>query len=309
MSPRTATREIAIPLRDFSGGIQGGVSERGLRRINWLSAADNLYGRPYRGLRVRPGTRDLSSAVLSDAPHSLMGFYSGGGNKLFVGADAKILEVTSTAYTLQTLPGGHPASSDIYTHTNLDGVLVATQRTGALGPLMYDGAWKELKLPKPTDTIGFAADSAIIAPAIGVDVGDHYYRIRWRFAKGSSLVGPTSAKHTVAAPNRTVNINAGLTASGRSDYIGWTLERTKVSGTVTGPVWFVKDGTGTTTTDGTAGASLGYVADGGLHGEPPHGDGIASFTNRLWLWAGATIYVSQAAFRDLEATGIANFIA
>lgn len=303
MSPRHATQEITLSVRDFSGGIRGGISERGLSRINWLAAADNYYGRPYRALRVRPGSRDLSTAILSDEPHSLMGFYSSGGNKLFVGAAAKIFEVTSSAYTLQTLPASHPALSDIFTHTNLDGMLVATQRGGSLTPLMYDGAWKELKLPKPTDAIGFAADSGVTPPVVGVDVGDHYYRIRWRFAKGSSLVGPVSAKRTIAAPNRTVNINAGLTASARSDYVGWTLERTKVNGTINGPFWFVKDGTGTTAIDDTPDASLGYMADEGLHGEPLHFDGITSFAGRLWGWAGSILYASQAAFGDLEATG------
>ena len=301
--PRHATQEIAIAIHDFSRGIVSGISERGIRNVNWAAAADNYYGRPYRGIRVRPGSRDLSAAILSDQPHSLMGFYSGGGNKLFVAAAAKLFEVTSSAYTPQTLPGSHPSSSDIFTHTNLDGVLVATQRGGALTPLMYNGAWEELKLPKPTDAIGFAADTA----GTGVDVGTHYYRIRWRFAKGSSLVGPVSAGRTVAINFQTVNINAGLTASTRGDYIGWTLERTKVNGTIAGPFWFVKDGTGTTTSDVTADASLGYLADEGLHGEPPHVDGITSFTNRLWGWAGSTLYASQAAFGDLEATGIANF--
>jgi len=301
--PRTVTREITLSLRDFSGGIKGGISERGISNPKFLAAADNFYGRPYRGLRVRPGSRALSSAILSDQPHSLMGFYSSGGNKLFVGAGQKILEVTSSAYTLQTLPGGHPGSSDIFTHANLDGMLLATQRTGSLTPLMYDGTWKELKLPKPTDAIGFAADTA----GTGVDVGTHYYRIRWRFAKGSSLVGPVSAGRTVVINVQTVNINAGLTASSRNDYVGWTLERTKVNGTIAGPFWFVKDGTGTTATDSTPDASLGYMADEGLHGEPLHFDGITSFTGRLWGWAGSTLYASQAAFGDLEATGIANF--
>lgn len=303
MSPRHATVEFPITLHDFSRGIVGGISERGSRNVNWLAAADNYYGRPLRGIRVRPGTRDLSTAVLSDSPHSLMGFYSGGGNKLFVAASNKILEVGSSAYTLQTLPGSHPASSDIFTHTNLDGVLITTQRTGALTPLMYDGTWKELKLPVPTVAIGFAADTA----GGSVDAGTHYYRIRWRFAKGSSLVGPVSAAHVVAGPNNTVNINAGLDASTRSDYLGWTLERTKVNGVAAGPFWFVADGTGTTFADTKADASLGYVADEGLHGEPPHFDGIAAHTNRLFGWSGSSLYASQRAFGDNEATGIANF--
>lgn len=308
--PRHATQEILLAIRDFSKGIVGGISERGISKIDFLAAADNLYGRPVRGMRVRPGSRDLSTAILSDQPHSLMGFYSGGGNKLFVGAAAKIFEVQTAAYPLQTLPGGHPASSDIFLHTNLNGLLVATQRGGALTPLTYDGtSWKELKLPRPVapaDNIGFAADSAIIAPALGVDAGDHYYRIRWRFANGSSLSGPVSAKHTVVAPNQTVNINAGLAGSARSDYIGWTLERTKANGTVNGPFWFVKDGTGAAATDDTADASLGYAADEGLHGEPVHFDGITAFAGRLWGWAGSLLYASQA-IGDLEATGIANW--
>lgn len=305
MSPRLKTHEITIPIDDFSRGIVGGISERGsTRKPNWLFQADNYYGRPFRGMRVRPGSRDLSTAILSDAPHSLMGFYSGGGNKLFVGASNKIFEVQSAAYPLQTLPGGHPVSSDIWSHTNLDGLLIATQRGGNLTPLRYDGAWLELKLPKPAAAVTFAADSA----GGGVDAGTHYYRVRWRYANGSSLVGPTSAAHVVAGPNFTVNIDANLTPGApRSDYIGWTLERTKVNGTVDGPFWFVADGTAATYADVTPDASLGYMADEGLHGEPPHVDGITSWTSRLVGWAGSLLYMSQHANGDLEATGIANW--
>lgn len=235
MPQRLQTAEIELAIEDFSRGTQSGVSERGIRRPNWLSGNDNVYGRPYRGLRVRPGSRDVSTATLSDPPHSLMAYYSSGGNKLFVAADNDIYEVTASAYTAQTLPASHLASSDILGHTNLDGVLITTQRGSALTPLMFDGAWKELKLPKPVAAIGFAADGA----GGSVDVGTHYYRIRWRFAKGSSLSGPVSAAHVVAGPNQTVNINAGLAASARSDYVGWTLERTKINGTAAGPWWFV----------------------------------------------------------------------
>lgn len=302
--PRKSTQEIQFAMRDFSRGIVGGISERGIAKVDWLAAADNYYGRPYRGLRVRPGSRDLSTAILSDQPHSLMGYYSGGGNKLFVGAAAKIFEIGSSAYTLQSLPSPHPASSDIFTHTNLNGVLVAVQRGGALTPLQYDGAWKELKLPVTVATIGFAADGAGGA----VDAGTHYYRIRWRFANGSSKAGPVSAAHVVAGPNNTVNINAGLDASARSDYIGWTLERTKINApSNAGPWWFVADGTALTYADTKADASLGYRVDEGLHGEPPHLDGITSFADRLVGWSGSYLYLSQATTGSPEGTGIANF--
>lgn len=307
MSPRHATVELLLAIRDFSGGVRSGISERGLKKINFLSGVDNLYGRPYRGLRVRPGSRDLSTAILSDKPHSLLGFYASGGNKLFVGAATTILEVTGTAYTLQTLPASHLASSDILTHTNLDGVLLVTQRGGALTPLMYDGAWKELKLPKPTLAVTFAADDAVGGGV--VDVGPHYYRVRWRYAHGASLVGPVSALHTVAAPNQSVHITANLLpATPRSDFIGWTLERTKVnSDGLVGPWWFVADGNSATYNDLKPDSSLGYIADEGIHGEPPHFDGLTNFAGRLWGWHGSQLLASQATNGDLEATGIANF--
>lgn len=300
--PRHATEEITIRMEDFSRGIMGGVSERGIRRPNWLSAADNLYGRPYRGTRVRPGSRNISSASLSNPPHSLMAFYSGGGNKLFVAESNVIREVTSTAYVLQTLPATHPAGSDIWSHINLNGLLITTQRGGDKVPIQYDGTWKELKLPKPAALITFAADSS---PG-SVDAGTHFYRIRWRFRDGSSLAGTVSAPRVVANPNNTVNINGGLAASSRSDYLGWTLERTKVNGTVNGPFWFVADGNTTTYADTKSDAQLGYMADEGLHGEAPHFDGITAFAGRLWGWVGSNLQCSQA-IGDLEATGIANF--
>lgn len=304
--PRHATQEISLALHDFSRGIVGGVSERGTRNVNWAAACDNLYGRPFRGLRVRPGSRDLSTAVLSDSPHSLMAFYSGGGNKLFVAAANRIFEIGGASYALQTLPGSHPATSDIFLHTNLDGILVATQRGGALTPLRYNGVWEELKLPKPTLALTFNVNAA----GGNVDVGTHYYRVRWRYANGSSLAGPGAAAPAVVggSGNYTISIATNLVpGSPRGDYIGWTLERTKVNGSANGPWWFVADGTAGTYLDAAADASLGYMADEGLHGEPHHFDGITSFTNRLWGWAGSYLYASQAAFGDLEATGIANF--
>lgn len=301
--PRHATQEIRLAINDFRRGLLGGISERAISKVDWLAGADNLYGRPFRGMRIRPGSRDISSAILSEQPHSLMAYYSSGGNKVFVAAENVIREATTSDYPLQTLPASHPANSDIFTHTNLDGVLIATQRGGALTPLMYDGAWKELKLPTPTDAIGFAADSA---PG-SVDAGTHYFRVRHRYAKGSTLAGPVSAGRVVAGPNFTVNINAGLVpASPRSDYVGWTLEMTKVNGTALGPWWFVADGTASTYAVTKSDAQLGYMADEGLHGQPPHFDGVTGFAGLLWGWSGSSLYASRD-IGDLEATGIANF--
>ena len=302
--PRLATKEIDLSMREFSRGVVGGVSERGISRVNWLAGADNLYGRPYRGMRVRPGSRDISTSYLIDAPHSLMGYY-GGTNKLFVGASNKIYEAQATAYPAQTLPATHPAGSDLWSHVNLNGLLVTTQRGGSKVPLEYDGAsWKELKLPKPASAPTFAANTNTGGV---VDVGVHYYRLRWRHANGNSMVGPVGTAPTVSAPNQTVNINANLVpGSPRDDYLGWTLERTKVNGTVNGPFWFEADGTATTYASISSDAQLGYMVDDGLHGEPPHVDGVTAFAGLLWGWAGSSLYASMN-IGDLEATGIANF--
>lgn len=307
--PRLATNEIELSIREFSRGILGGIAERGIARVNWLAGANNLYGRPYRAMRIRPGSRDVSIGYLVDQPHSLMAYYATGTSKVFVGSANKIHEVTETGYVLQTLTAGHPASSDYWSHVNINHVLVTTQRGGSKVPLQYDGAsWKELALPAPqagSDDVGFAADTG----GGGVDDGDHYYRVRWQYDNGSTIAGPASALHTVGSGNNTVHINAGLEpATPRDDYVGWTLERTKVNGNATdGPWWFVADGTGTTYTDDNSDASLGYIADEGAHSAPPHFDGVISFTERLWGWAGSSLYASQSSDGDVEATGIANF--
>src|SRR5207245_4422803 len=139
----------------------------------------------------------------------------------FVTAANTIHDVTPTGYPIQSLPASHLANSDILTHCNLNGILVATQRGGALTPLSYDGVWKELKLPKPGSAPAFAADSA----GGSVDAGTHYYRYRWRHANGSSLVSPVSAARVVANPNFTVNLLGLAPGSPRSAYIGFTVER------------------------------------------------------------------------------------
>jgi hypothetical protein len=306
--PRLATTEIVLALREFSRGILSGISERGVRAPNWLAGADNYYGRPFRAMRVRPGSRDISTGTLASAPHSLMGFYASGGNKLFVGVSNEIREAQAGAYALQTLPASHPSGSDIWSHTNLDSVLITTQRGGSLTPLMFDGtSWKELKLPKPSSGPTFGANSG--GGSVDARTNGPWYRVRWRHTKGSSLAGPATEAPDVIAATQTVNISANLRpASPRSDYVGWTLERTKVNGTIDGPYWFVADEIGTQSTyaDTKSDASLGYMADDGLHGEPPHLDGVTGFAGLLWGWTGSNLYASRD-IGDLEATGIANF--
>ena len=304
--PRHATQEILLEMREFSRGIMGGVSERGIARPNWLAAADNLYGRPYRAMSVRPGSRDATQSWLTREPHSLMAFYSVAVNRLFVGNGPGIDEAQASGYAPQTLPAGNLASSDILSHTNLNGLLIVTQRGGNKVPLEYDGtSWKELALPTPAVTPTFGADTNV-AGAI-VDVGTHFYRVRHRYNNGSTVAGTPTAAHVVGAPNQQVNITGGLNpASPRDDYVGWTLERTKVNGSVIGPWWFLADGSTATYADKSADADLGYIADDGFHIAPPHFDGLAAFTGRLWGWAGSGLHASQV-IGDVEATGISNF--
>lgn len=301
---RLATREVDFSMRDFSRGIVGGISERGIAHPNWVAAADNLYGRPFRMASIRPGSRNVSVGYLINPPTSLMAFYSAAFNKLFVADANQIHEITPTAYNLQTLPAGHPASSDLWSHANLNGLLVMTQRGGTKVPLEYDGvSWKELALPTPVA----APTIAGIVAAGAVDVGNHYYRVRRRHKNGSTLASPVSLVAAVTVPGTQTVQLSGLEPGGlRDDYLGWTLERSKVNGSNLGPWWWVTDGTGNTYNDVTADADLGYVADDGLHIQPPHFDGITAFAGRLWGWAGSSLQTS-AAIIDQEATGIANW--
>lgn len=134
----------------------------------------------------------------------------------------------------------------------------------------------------------------------------YYYRPRYRYTDGSSRAG-TPVSIAMGA-NTAVNIT-NMVNEIRSDYTGWTLERTKQGGTAAGPFYFVADAaTATTTTyaDTLADADLGYRAEENLHGTPPHMDGLIAFRDRLFGWAGSLLYASQAT-GDAEATGIANW--
>jgi hypothetical protein len=97
----------------------------------------------------------------------------------------------------------------------------------------------------------------------------------------------------------------------RSDYLGWTLERTKAGGTVNGPFYLVADSTTATTLtylDTKADGDLGYRCSDGdaVHGDAPHLDGLLAFKDRLVGWQGSNVWFSQAV-ADIEATGIANW--
>ena len=136
----------------------------------------------------------------------------------------------------------------------------------------------------------------------------YYYRQRYRFTHGS---GWATAPFSIAlGANTQVQFTTMANEAGaRGDYIGWTLERTKVGGTTAGPFYLVDDATFSTQAtynDVKADADLGYRVDDNVHGEAPHFEGLLAFKDRLVGWEGSNVWYSQAV-ADIEATGIANY--
>ena len=308
-------RRYTSRLLDFSGGIIGGISDYG-RRPKHLRASENVEPRPFGALASRGGTRRMTSATIASAPHTLMEWVGATGTSYKylarVGGAAGVLArfVGTSTLTAQTTPYALQIDARL-SHDQMQGSLIATEEAGTGVPFFYRGdspanpadTWHELKLPAPAAAPTFAADSA---GGSLTDTGVYYWRVRWRYYHGSSLASPVSASNTMNAPNLTANLNIPVPASPRSDYLGWTLERTKPGGTSAGPFYFVADGTAGTYADAIADADLSYQTDEVIHGEPPHFDGLIAHAGRLCGWTGSTLYVSQA-IDDLEATGIANF--
>lgn len=153
-----------------------------------------------------------------------------------------------------------------------------------------------------------AGTQMTLAQAVGGNLTlltQYFYRLRYRFLDGSSRATTNTHSFTLTGGNNQINITT-IANEIRSDYVGWTLERTKAGGTAAGPFYFLADSAGTTDTDVTADADLGYRSDENNHGEPPHFEGILAYKDRLIAWVGSTIYFSQSV-GDIEATGIANW--
>ena len=311
--PRNTAIQVERRHEDFSRGIVSQLSPVGVRGAPpVLKSARNLLFRPRRGAAVRAGYRDSSTAILSETPTSLGKHYGSGGNRLFVATDdgaggGHIYRHTSTANTLQTIP--FTPTAQWWRFEMANGLLVGTQRGGAQPPIFWSPTnvaetWLTMVLPKPAAAPTFNADSAGGNLPTGKTF---YYRVRWRYANGSSKTGPTSAAHPVTTPNLTVNLNIPLPGAPRTDYLGWTLERTAQNGTSSGPFFLVADGTAATYSDTKADSELGYEADETLHGEPVPMDGVLFYKGRLVGWYGSNLYVSQPIVAN-EGTGIFNWI-
>lgn len=136
----------------------------------------------------------------------------------------------------------------------------------------------------------------------------YWYRLRFRYKDGSSR---SNAPLSIAmGANTKVQVRhiANENTAYRSDYLGWTLERTTAAGSSIGPFYFVADQPAATTSydDVIADADLGYRSDENVHGEPPHFDGLVAFRDRLIGWEGSNVWQSQSV-ADVEATGICNW--
>lgn len=290
-------------LQDLSDGVIAAITSRKRQRPKHARKALNMYGRGRLGAaRIRPGTRDISTATLASQPHSLIKFYSPAAQAVFVGAGTKLFRAEATAYPEQTglpvtLAGGW------LSHDNLNNSVVVTERGGAAKPFFYDGnSWKALTLPSPAATLtltpGTTGTGGMTASAV------YFYRLRWLFKNGGSK-SSTPQTVTLGALNDSVALST-IPLSARDDFLSWRLERTEAGATADGPYYFDADGTIATYTDELSDASLDYQADEGRNGEPPHMDGVIAFGNRIIGWAGSALYCS-ASPGEYDATGIANF--
>ena len=304
---------------DFSAGVIGMISDaggglparHGGRRIRHCKYADNAIFRPALAVGTRGGSRSISAVDLAQKPVSLAKYYDDGGNRLFVSRDASgtgsVVRYTEAGETVQTLP--YTPSARRFVSDMANEMLVAAQQGGSEKPVFFHASnpantWHSLVLPKPAAAPTFGADQAGGSLTAAVP---YFWRVRWRYTNGSSLSSPVSASRTMTAPNLTARITIPLPASPRTDYVGWTLERTKANGgTATSPFYQVADGTAASYDDGANDADLWVRASEVLHGEPVHMDGIVFHKSRLFGWIGSDLYLSQA-IGDEQGTGLANW--
>jgi hypothetical protein len=288
---------------DVSGGINGGVSDAGAL-IRHDKNSDNIIYEPDRARSSRDGYRALTALLLPYPPTSTMRYYSSSGTKTFQAAGTKIYLIENGGgFVEQTLPIT-PSVTGKWSHANLNGMLVCTQEGGGNVPIFYNGTdWLSSALPTPTGAPVFAlADGA----AGVVDVGEHFWRIRFRFSNGASLACAGIA-HT--ADGSKVMGLSGITPSTRSDYLGFSVERTIV-GEI--GLWYVVGDSAAKTdvayTDNTADADLGDLvpAEPGVFGSAPHFDGVIAHADLLFGWTGSNLYVSDAIGADYG-TGCLNF--
>jgi hypothetical protein len=183
-------------------------------------------------------------------------------------------------------------------------MLFCTQEGGSNTPIFYNGTdWLSCVFPTPAGTPIFAlADGGTGV----VDAGEHYWRIRFRYSNGASLACAGIA-HT--ADGSKTMLLSGITPSTRSDYLGFSVERTIVGEP---GLWYVVGDSAAKTdtgyTDNTADADLGDLvpAEPGVFGSAPHFDGVIAHADLLFGWTESNLYVSDAIGADYGC-GCLNF--
>lgn len=221
-----------------------------------------------------------------------------GGQTLPGGTTTTGCALGATTLTLSANAGGGVNGDCVL---NFGGIIVPNcQLTNGAATCTYDGPGAAAQKPF-TLTNGAAAGGALTV------LTTYNYRLRYRYKNGSSLTSVVvTATATGAGLPQSIAVS-NIANEVRSDYVGWTLERTKFGGDATGPWYVLADGTGTTYTDLKADGDLGARTDPDLkHGEPLAFEGIIAHRDRLFGWLGSTLYASQS-IADLESTGICNW--
>ena len=301
---------------DFSRGISGSRSEYGVYPAH-VRVADNMIFRPRRAMSVRSGTRKASNTQYVNA-HSIGVLKGVGTYTAFIVQSGTPGVVTDLASgTAQTIPAG--LTNEWVSFAQLNSNLWAATFGGTMkpffrGPSTGANTWLTSVLPVPGATLTLTPANTVGPPAgamtNAVAPGQgYYYRLRWRHRDGSSK-SSTPQRVAIVAPNNSVNLTT-IPLGARSDYLGWTLERAievlTAGGSPQPGGWYVvATGTANAYLDTIADNELRNLADEGLHGEPPHVDGIVEYADRLWGWSGSTIYYSNL-WLDAEDTGLCNW--
>lgn len=338
MSPSLGAKRFEARHYDFARGVIGGVSDRA-KRPNWLKRSDNLIGRPHGAIgSVRGGYREIQQSSFDDEPTTLGKLVPGTGltNRLLVHTkDAavpgagKLFSITPAVNGRTQLTPPFSISDADDTMRQINQTLFIAQQGGTNPPLMYlvDGGVYMLNTTILRPPTGFTPGTAISAFTGGVDVGRHWYRLRYRYRNGASksTAAFPAGGLNVTATNEKVTVSGLLTdatALAAQDWIGWTLERTTLATVTlalyTGTLgvdavpdaraqWYwVAEGTAATYDDIFKDADLFFVTDEAIYGDPPHMEGIVGFRDRLIGWSGSLLYVSQAIGDELG-SGICNF--
>ena len=295
----------------MSGGLRSGLSEYG-RKVSHFTLAQNVEFRPFGAVRCRPGSQLGSTATLTKLPHTLLEWVAAAGtSNKYIAAEDKLYRYTGSALTLQTIPVA-PTTGKRWSWDQLNGSIWATVEDASSAPFFYgpDNAsetWITMTFPTPAATMTLTPGAG---GALATGAGQHYwYRLRHFFKDGVSKASTPQDTGAMGANNKVTITTIPISPAGRTDYLGWVLERTDALGSVTGPFYFLAEGTANNYTDILADTALDYKSDDIRDGHVPENMvGLIAMNDRLLGWAGSRVYLSQAmGDSDIDYTGIANW--